>query len=70
MCIFFSILILGLKKKKNTQEPALMLFRSPDSRQVWLAILLIDASQAPQENAGETACLVIRQLLAVILHLL
>ena len=47
-----------------------MLFRAPDSRQIWLAILLIDASHAPQENARETACLLIRQQLAEILHLL
>ncbi len=51
-------------------KPALMVFRSPDSGQAWFAILLVDASQAPQENAGETACLDIRQQLAVVLHLL
>jgi hypothetical protein len=36
-----------------------MLFRFPDSRHIWLAILLIDASQAPQENTRETACLLL-----------
>ncbi len=46
-----------------------MVFRFLDSRQVKVAILLIDASQTPQENAGETACLHVRQRLAVILHL-
>jgi len=63
-------LILQLKKKKKTTEPALMLFRSAGSGQAWFAILLIDASQAPQENAGETACLYFRQQLAVVLHLI
>jgi hypothetical protein len=51
MFIFFSYLVLRLKKKKKTSEPALMFFRSPDSGQAWFAILLVDASQAPQENA-------------------
>jgi len=70
MFIFLLFLILRLKKKKKTTEPALMLFRSAGSRQAWFAILLIDASQAPQEIARETACLQFRQQLAVVLHLI
>ena len=70
MLIFFLFLILWLKKKKKTTEPTLMLFRSAGSGQAWVTILLIAASQAPQENARETACLHVRQRLAVVLHLL
>jgi hypothetical protein len=70
MLIFFLCFILRLKKKKKTTEPALMLFRSAGSGRAWFAILLIDASQAPQENARETACLQVRQQLAVVLHLI
>jgi len=69
MFIFFFYLVLWLKKKKKTSEPAPMLFRSPDSGRAWFAILLVDVSQAPQESAGETACLCVRQQLAVVLHL-
>jgi hypothetical protein len=69
MHIFFFCLILWLKKKKKTTEPALMLIRSAGSGRTCFAILLIDASQAPQENARETACLIVRQRLAVVLHL-
>jgi len=68
--ILFLHLVPRLLKRKDTMKPALMVFRSPDSGQAWFAILLVDASQAPQENAGETACLDIRQQLAVVLHLL
>ena len=69
MFIFFFYLVLWLKKKKKTSEPAPMLFRSPDSGRAWFAILLVDVSQAPQESAGETACLCVRQQVAVVLHL-
>jgi hypothetical protein len=51
MFIFFLYLALRLEKKKKTSEPALMFFRSPDSGRAWFAILLVDASQAPQESA-------------------
>ena len=70
MLIFFNILIPQLLKKKDTTEPVPIVFRSPDSGQAWFAILLVDASQAPQENARETACLQIRQREVVLLHLL
>jgi hypothetical protein len=70
MFIFFLYLVVWLKKKKKTTQPALMLFRYPSSGRTWFAILFIDASQVPQENTRETACLNVRQLLAVILHLL
>jgi hypothetical protein len=70
MFIFFLYLVVWLKKKKKTTQPALMLFRYPSSRRTWFAILFIDASQVPQENTRETACLNVRQRLAVVLHLL
>jgi hypothetical protein len=69
MFIFFFSLAPRLKKKKKTSEPAPMLFRSPNSGRAWFAILLVGVSQAPQESAGETAYLCVRQQLAVVLHL-
>ena len=57
--ILFSFLVLECSKRKNTTEPAPILFRFPGSGQTWFAILLDDASQAPQENARETACLLL-----------
>ena len=69
MYILFSNLIPRLLKKKDTMEPVLMFFRLPGSGRAWLAILLVDASQALQESARETACLLFRQQVAVVLHL-
>ncbi len=69
MFIFFIYLVLQLLKKKDAVKPALILFRSPGSRQTRLAILLVVASQAPQESTGETAYLNFRQQLAVVLQL-
>ncbi len=51
-------------------KPALNGFHSPGSGRTRFAILLVDASQALQEGARETACLKIRQRLEVVLHLL
>jgi hypothetical protein len=70
MFIFFLHLISRLLKKKDTAKPVLMMFRSSGSGQTRLAILLVGASQVPQELTRETACLKIRQQVAVVLHLL
>ena len=70
MLILFVLLIPRLLKRKDTEKPALNGFRLPDSGRARFAILLVDASQAPQESARETACLKIRQRLEVVLHLL
>ena len=51
-------------------KPALTGIRLPGSGRARFAILLVDASQALQEGARETACLKIRQQLEVVLHLL
>ena len=70
MLIFLIVLVSQLLKKKDTVKPAPKFFRSPGSGQTRLAILLVVASQAPQESTGETACLNFRQQLAVVLQLL
>jgi len=59
MLILFSILAQRLLKRKDTVKPAPMVLRLPGSGQAWLAILLVGASQMPQENTRETAYLVI-----------
>ncbi len=70
MLILFLFLISRLLKRKDTMKPALNGFRLPGSGRAWFAILLVDASQALQEGARETACLQVRQQLEVVLHLL
>jgi hypothetical protein len=70
MLILFLFLIPRLLKRKDTMQPALKRFHSPGSGRTRFAILLVDASQALQEGARETACLKIRQQLEVVLHLL
>jgi hypothetical protein len=47
-----------------------MLLRLPDSGRIWFAILLVGASQVPQENTRKTAYLMLRQQHAVVLQLL
>jgi hypothetical protein len=47
-----------------------MVFRLPDSERIWFAILLVGASQVPQENTRKTAYLMLRQQNAVVLQLL
>jgi len=69
-CLSFSqYLALRLLKRQDAAQPGLNAFRSPDSGRIRIAILFIGASQASQEYARETACLNIRQLVAVVLHL-
>ncbi len=63
-------LVPQLLKRKATMEPALKKSHFPGPKQTKVAILLVDASQAPQENTQETACLHIRQQVALILHLI
>jgi len=70
MLIFLIVLVSQLLKKKDAVKPAPMLFCSPGSGQTRFTILLIVASQAPQESTGETAYLNFRQQLAVVLQLL
>jgi hypothetical protein len=68
MLILFYNLILRRPKRMNTTEPALMQLRSPGSGQSRFAILLVGVSEAPQESAKETACLLLRQQQADFLH--
>jgi len=56
-------------KRQITKEPVPLESHSPGPGHSWFAILLVDASQVPQERTGETACLSIRQRLADFLHL-
>ncbi len=70
MLILFLILVQQLLKRKDTVKPALMLLRLPHSGRIWFAILLVGASQVPQENTRETAYLMLRQQHAVVLQLL
>ncbi len=70
MLIFLIVLVSQLLKKKVTVKPVLKFVRSPGSGQTRFTILLIVASQAPQESTRETACLNFRQQLAVVLQLL
>jgi len=69
MLILFLILVSQLLKRKETAKPALKVFRSPRSGRARFAILLVGAPQTLQESGRGTACLQIRQQLAVVLHL-
>jgi len=69
MLILFIILISQLLKRQDAMRPALKLLRSPGSGRARFAILRVGAPQALQEGARETACLLTRQQLAVVLHL-
>jgi len=64
MLILFLNLAARLLKRQDAARPAQMLFRSPNSGRIRIAILLNDASPAPQENTEETACLITRQQVA------
>jgi hypothetical protein len=51
MLILFFDLVAPLPKRKGTTQPAPKRLRSPGSRPTRFAILLVHASQAPQEKA-------------------
>src|SRR5512136_2367085 len=70
MHILFFDLAQRRSKRKSAEEPAPGAFHSPGSGLTRFAILLVDASQEPQERTRETACLFIRQRVVVLLHLL
>ena len=69
MLILFLTTRFAAPEEERSAQPSPKLFRSPGSGPTRLAILLVGVSQAPQERAGKTACL-IKQRVEVVVHFL
>ena len=69
MLILFLTARFAAPEEERSASPSPKLSRSPGSGPTRFAILLVGVSQAPQERAGETACL-IKQRVEVVVHFL
>jgi len=70
MLIPFLTARLAAPEGERSARPSPKLFRSPGSGPTRSAILLVGVSQAPQERAGKTACLGLKQRVEVVVHFL